>query len=514
MERYLSGAQSMAAELGIELVEFRAHNAPEQQAAMLESAAQQDFDALVVNHGSSEVLGPVVKKALQQGAKIVTFDLVVDDPGVPEIEQDDMLVAFTLARKLVDDFSGQANVVYINADGYAPLEKRDRIWQNFKWRYAHLNEVAHIGQVSAETDVDTQAQLAGLLREHAETEVVIAMWDEFAKGAVRAIQEAGQAERVKVYGVDITDEDIQMMAAGNSPWAVTVATDSYNIGRLAVRAGAALAAGEKLNKYLEVEPVLIAQEFLRAHEVKNMDDLIRQLPSLGESNLLWFDWMEPVLARNGSAMPKLLLSTEQLLAQLQAALASQQHRNAQLQASGEIVQAIIGLLDLRELLQKTVDLTLQRFDLDFAGLYLKTGAIEPWVYLQAGTGEAGQTLLRQNYGMRLDRSSLVGECILTGEVRSLQARDASQERSINPALPGMRSELLLPLTSRGDPIGALSLQSRRAAVFSEEEITLFRSLATLVAISIENLRLLKQTQDAVEELKGLQKRSVQERWKK
>jgi simple sugar transport system substrate-binding protein len=117
------------------------------------------------------------------------------------------------------------------------------------------------------------------------------MWDEFAKGTVRAINGAGMADQVKVYSVDVTNEDIGMMTEPGSPWAATVATDSYSVGRLAVRAAVAAVAGEQVGKYLQVAPSLITQKFLLDNQITNMDELVAALPALGESPLVWPDWM-------------------------------------------------------------------------------------------------------------------------------------------------------------------------------------------------------------------------------
>ncbi len=82
-----------------------------------------------------------------------------------------------------------------------------------------------------------------------------------------------------------------MMIAPDSPWAATVATDSYSVGRLAVRTAAALVAGEKVDKYLLVQPQLITREFLLENNISSMDELVKAMPAMGESSLNWFPWM-------------------------------------------------------------------------------------------------------------------------------------------------------------------------------------------------------------------------------
>lgn len=290
-ERYLAGAQSMADELGVDLVEANARGDMAKMVTAMENFTQQGVDAIIVDHGRPDPLQPKINEALAKGIKVVTFDLVVENPDVPEIEQDDMFIGFQLSKKLATDYGGNANVVYVNVGGFAPLDKRDRSWQNFKWRYAGLKEVAKIGAVTDNTAADTQTRMEATMKEHPEANVALAMWDEFAKGAVRAIMQAGKSDQIKVYSVDITNEDIQMMTEPNSPWVATVATDPYNVGRLAVRSAAALVAGEKVDKYLLVAPELITQDFLLQNNITNMDELVQALPTLGESSLSWYDWM-------------------------------------------------------------------------------------------------------------------------------------------------------------------------------------------------------------------------------
>ncbi len=296
--RYLAGAKSMADELGITLLEATAHGNMARMVTMIENFIRQRVDAIIIDHGRPDPLLPKIKEALARGIKVVTFDLVVDDDRVPEIEQDDLLIGYLISRKLAMDYNGRANVIYINVGGFAPLDKRDKMWQIVKWRFPGLKEVAKIGAVTGSTAADTQVRMEAAMKEHPEANAVLAMWDEFAKGAVRAIVQAGKSDKFRVYSVDITNEDIQMMIAPNSPWVATVATDPYSVGRLAVRAAAALVAGEKVPKYLLVEPQLITREFLLKHGVTNMDELVKALPELGESKLVWPEWMKILIEKN------------------------------------------------------------------------------------------------------------------------------------------------------------------------------------------------------------------------
>ncbi|MGI5864296.1 MAG: substrate-binding domain-containing protein [Myxococcales bacterium] len=328
--RYLSGAESMAGDLGIELVVY--DGSGPRVSLNFESALRAGVDAIAVSSSDFGALRPAIDEALSRSIPVVGFDMTGEDPRVPTLEQDDLLIGFMLGRALTADRDGRANVIALNAGDYAPQIKRDRAWELFKWRYPEVREVARAGAVTDQVAADTEAVVAELLGQHPEVDVVVAFWDELARGAVRAIAKAGLAGKVRVYSVDVSDEDIEMMTAPDSPWVVTVATDARNIGRVAVRAAAALLAGERVGRNLLVEPQLITQELLRSNKIRTVEELVAALPTLGESKLAWFDWMEQLLARYGRTKPIATLPPDRLITESTAL------RDANLALESEIAE--------------------------------------------------------------------------------------------------------------------------------------------------------------------------------
>jgi GAF domain-containing protein len=79
-------------------------------------------------------------------------------------------------------------------------------------------------------------------------------------------------------------------------------------------------------------------------------------------------------------------------------------------------------------------------------------------------------------------------------------------------LPETRSELALPLVSRGEAIGALTIQSSREAAFTEEDITTLQTMADQLANAVQNARLLERTQAALAEVEATQRRYLQQAW--
>jgi signal transduction histidine kinase/HAMP domain-containing protein/ActR/RegA family two-component response regulator len=190
-----------------------------------------------------------------------------------------------------------------------------------------------------------------------------------------------------------------------------------------------------------------------------------------------------------------------------------ERRAVQLLTAAEVSHATSSILDPDELLSRTVELIADRFNLYYAGLFL-VDEVGEWAVLRAGTGEAGQQMMVQGHRLKVGGVSMVGWCTANAQARI--ALDVGEEavRFDNPLLPDTRSEMALPLISRGRVIGALDVQSIEEAAFTDEDVAVLQSMADQLANAIENTRLFRQTQKSLEEISRLQQRYLQEEWQK
>jgi PAS domain S-box-containing protein len=195
-------------------------------------------------------------------------------------------------------------------------------------------------------------------------------------------------------------------------------------------------------------------------------------------------------------------------------LADLERRSTELQAAAEISRAASSILDPGELIGRAVDLIRERLGLYYVGLFLveETGEPGKWAVLRAGTGEAGRHMLESKHKLEVGGASMVGWCVANKQARI--ALDVGEEavRFDNPHLPETRSELALPLISRGEAIGALTIQSSREAAFTEEDIATLQTMADQLANAVQNARLLERTQAALAEVEATQRRYLQQAW--
>ena len=82
----------------------------------------------------------------------------------------------------------------------------------------------------------------------------------------------------------------------------------------------------------------------------------------------------------------------------------------------------------------------------------------------------------------------------------LWRNDVANELRFRETLPrgGVRSDMTIPLRSRGRVMGALRVASRRRQAYEPEEFELFQRLADLLAGAVENQRLLETTRRMAE----------------
>lgn len=199
----------------------------------------------------------------------------------------------------------------------------------------------------------------------------------------------------------------------------------------------------------------------------------------------------------GQAFNQLIAQLRELIASLEQRVADRtrdlEQRAVQLATAADVGRAAASILDLETLARQVVDLVRERFGLYYTGLFL----LDPqgrYAVLEAGTGEAGETMKARGHRLEVGGASMVGTACAQRQARI--ALDVGEEpvRFDNPLLPETRSEMALPLIVGGDVLGALDVQSIQSAAFSEEDIAVLQLVADQIAVAIQNARLFTEVQ--------------------
>jgi GAF domain-containing protein/HAMP domain-containing protein len=180
-----------------------------------------------------------------------------------------------------------------------------------------------------------------------------------------------------------------------------------------------------------------------------------------------------------------------------------QYENSQKVANDLNVVANVGIatatiIDIDRLLQEVVDLSKKSFNLYHAHIYLvnETGDT---LELAAGAGDVGRQMVSERRHIPMDAvQSLVARAARTHQGVVVNDVTATPDFLPNPLLPDTRSELAVPMIVAGKVIGVLDVQSETANRFTEVDVNIKTTLASQVAVALQNARSFQQTQKQAE----------------
>jgi PAS domain S-box-containing protein len=178
-------------------------------------------------------------------------------------------------------------------------------------------------------------------------------------------------------------------------------------------------------------------------------------------------------------------------------------RAAELQTVAEVSTTTTTTLEPDRLLQSVVDLTKERFGLYHVHVYLLN---ETWntLLLASGAGEVGRQLVAEEHSIPLDaeqslvaRAARAADVIIVNDVRSEPGFLA------NPLLPETQAEMAVPMIVGNQVLGVFDVQSKDPQGFSKEDASIYTTLASQVAVALQNARLYVEQSATVTQLREL-----------
>jgi GAF domain-containing protein len=158
------------------------------------------------------------------------------------------------------------------------------------------------------------------------------------------------------------------------------------------------------------------------------------------------------------------------------------------------------MLETDALTQRIVELIAELFGLYYVGLFLVEdvrGEPGEWAVLRAGAGNTGRPLPALGRRLPLDGASMISWSIINRRARVAQEASEDVVRVPAPDLPETRSEAALPLQSRGQVLGALTVQHREPNAFDPDTVAVLQTMADQVAAALVNARLFAERQGAL-----------------
>ncbi len=299
--QFLAGAKEEGEALGFKVDTFITNGEDAKFQDFATMVMNQDYDGIILSHGRDPYATDLVKQIAATGKALSVFDTALAEPvaGVTATSQKDESLAEMSLGQIVKDFKGRARILKLWVAGFPPMERRQVIYRQVLQENPGIKELELIGAVSADVPGDTANKVGAALAKYPKGQIdaIWGSWDAFAQGAYKALKENGRTE-IKLYSIDVSNQDLQLMQEPNSPWVCTAAVDPKLIGRINMRLVAKKLAGEPTPASYELPAALISQKDLKKSSTPvNMVSLANIIKGWGESKDFNEPWMDALRAK-------------------------------------------------------------------------------------------------------------------------------------------------------------------------------------------------------------------------
>lgn len=195
-----------------------------------------------------------------------------------------------------------------------------------------------------------------------------------------------------------------------------------------------------------------------------------------------------------SAMNKMADQLASLYTSLEQAVEA---RTRQLRTASEVAQLVISSTSLSEVLDRTVELVNNRFNLYHTAIYLKdpTGTM---LVLSETSGAASDE--RKQHAIHIPLAADITPSKVARENRPIAVNQPTEkEFLVDPLLSESQSQAFIPIVSSNEVFGVLELHQSTPDGFDEDTLFVMQTMANQIAAALRTLRSLETAQFNLEE---------------
>ncbi|WP_105567277.1 sugar ABC transporter substrate-binding protein [Microbacterium halophytorum] len=254
-------AEAKGEDLGYAVTVFDGEQDAATQVSQIEQAVSQGFDGILVEPVSTDGVVPGLLAANDAGIPIATIVQRASEQSLAAsyIGGDEERAGELQMQHALEDLGGQGSIAVL----YGPMGSDAQITRNEGYETV-LAENPDVSVAFEQSGNWVTAEALNLVENWLSTgeeiDAIVAQNDGMAVGAVQAIDNAGRAGEIAVYGIDATADGIAAIEAGGL--AGTVSQDTAGMGELGVETMAKLIDGEQVPDEVLTEAVWITAENL------------------------------------------------------------------------------------------------------------------------------------------------------------------------------------------------------------------------------------------------------------
>lgn len=265
----ISGTRMAAKEYNaqLEVIAPEREQDVDRQNELLEEAIKKEPDAILVSPSSFTRSTPLLEEAKAKGIKITFIDSYTDkDIQDLTVATDNLEVGRKLgefAREMLTEDSKIAIVGHVK--GVSTAIERE---QGFREGLGSLSDNI-VDVVFCDSLFDKAYELAeDLMDKYPDLEMIAGLNEYSSVGSARAVRDRGAQEKIKIVGVDSSQEAVQLMEQG--VFRGLVVQKAFKMGYVGVRETIRMLRGEKVEKNIDSGSELVTPENMYTSEVEKL----------------------------------------------------------------------------------------------------------------------------------------------------------------------------------------------------------------------------------------------------
>ena len=213
------GADEAAAELGMSII-FNGPPTPsaEGQIEVINALIAQRVDAIAVSANDPDALGPSLRKAMQRGIQVLSFDsaVAIDARNAHLSPSSDALIGATCAQLANHATSGNGSFAVVSA---TPTSTNQNAWlREMKLALVKFPGVKLVDVVYGDDVADkSYRETVGLLKRYPDLAAIVSLSSVGIVAAAKAVEDQGQPGRIKVTGLGLPSELAGYVRSGTVP---------------------------------------------------------------------------------------------------------------------------------------------------------------------------------------------------------------------------------------------------------------------------------------------------------
>ncbi|MCA9943142.1 MAG: GAF domain-containing protein, partial [Anaerolineales bacterium] len=245
---------------------------------------------------------------------------------------------------------------------------------------------------------------------------------------------------------------------------------------------------------------------LREHGVASEFEMVLKR---GNGELFWSMISGRIISYEGQ--PAIVSSVVDINARKRAEELLAKQAN-ELSIVAKVSTAAATTLEPQELLQQVVDLTKSSFELYHAHIHLLDEATQ-MLSLTAGAGDVGRAMVAEGRYIPLTANGSLVAAVARSNAGAIRHYESPEEGFMpHPLLTETRSEMAVPIAIGSQVLGVLDVRSDKLNYFRESDLRTVTTLASQVAVALQNARSYTRSEAAIQELQEISRRLTREGW--